>query len=70
MCFPWYVVSIDISVDEDGESYQFKSLHCSWEFSSQFTAVLVHVLQFYIALQFSHPNLNTQTVTKAKAPFT
>ena len=32
-CFPQYVVSIDISVDDDGES---------WEFSSQFTAVLVH----------------------------
>ena len=33
MCFPWYVVSIDISVDEDGESYQFKGFNgrCSFE---------------------------------------
>lgn len=33
MCFPWYVVSNDISVAEDGESYQFKGFNgrCSFE---------------------------------------
>ena len=33
MCFAWYVVGIDISVDEEGESKQFKGFNsrCSFE---------------------------------------
>lgn len=82
MCFPWYVVSNDISVAEDGESYQFKGFNgrCSFEcivfaplqlgiFISVYSCTCTYILQFYIAFRFSHPNLNTQTVTQAKAPF-